>query len=124
MKYEGRGNKLTPQKKLSSKHEKTTDNPRKRIYVNKIDNGIKFKIKTKYYLELLTAETMKLLESTKSKITKNEKCQTVSHLKITEVVVVHCNIANNDCQQDSRVSYTFAPSKSFGKLLDISPKKF
>ena len=44
--------------------------------------------------------------------------------KITEVVLIHCNIVNNDYQQDSRVLYTFVPNKSFGQLLDISPKNF
>ena len=48
----------------------------------------------------------------------------MSHLEITEVVLVHCNIVNNNYQQDSRVLYTFVPNKSFGQLLDISPKKF
>ena len=46
------------------------------------------------------------------------------HLEITEVVLVHCNIVNNDYQQDSRVLHTFVPNKSFGQLLDISPKNF
>ena len=46
----------------------------------------------------------------------------MSHLEITEVVLIHCNIAYNDYQQDSRVLYTFVPNKSFGHLLDISPK--
>ena len=46
----------------------------------------------------------------------------ISHLKITEVVLADCNILNNDYQKDSRVMYTFVPDKSFGKLLDISPK--
>ena len=46
------------------------------------------------------------------------------HLEITEVKVVHCNIFNNDYQQDSNVLYTFVPNKSFGQLLDISPKNF
>ena len=46
------------------------------------------------------------------------------HLEITEVVLVHFNIVNNDYQQDSRVFYTFVPNKSFGQLLDISPKNF
>ena len=45
----------------------------------------------------------------------------MSHLEIREVVLVHCNIVNNDYQQDSRVPYTFVPNKSFGSLLDISP---
>ena len=43
------------------------------------------------------------------------------NLEITEVVLVHCNIGNNDYQQDSRVLYTFVPNESFGQLLDISP---
>ena len=55
-------------------------------------------------------ETMKLLGSTNSKITKHEKDKNVSRLEITEVVLVHCNIVNNDYQQDSRVLYTFVPS--------------
>ena len=67
---------------------------------------------------------MKLPGSTKSKITKNENGENVPHLEITEVVLMHCNIVNNEYQQDSRVLYTFAPNKSFGQLLDISPKKF
>ena len=52
----------------------------------------------------------------KSKITKVRSGENVSDLEITEVVLVHCNIINNDYQQDSRVLYTFAPSKSFGQL--------
>ena len=52
---------------------------------------------------------MKLLGSTKSKITKDENGQNVSHLEITEAVLVHCNIVNKDYQQYSRVLYTFAP---------------
>ena len=44
------------------------------------------------------------------------------HLEITEVVLVHCNIVNNDYQQDSRVLYIFIPNRSFGQLLDISLK--
>ena len=67
---------------------------------------------------------MKLLGSTKSKVNKDKKDEDVPHLEITEVVLIHCNIVNNDCQQDSRALYTFVPNKSFGQLLDISPKNF
>ena len=67
---------------------------------------------------------MKLLARTKNKITKDENGENVPHLEITEVVLVHCNIINNDYQQDSTVLYTFVPNKSFGQLLDISPKNF
>ena len=67
---------------------------------------------------------MKLLENTKRKITKDKNGENVPHLEITEVVLIHCNIVNNDYQQDSRVLYTFLPNKLFGQLLDISPKNF
>ena len=63
---------------------------------------------------------MKVLGSTKNKITKDKNGENVSHLEITEVVLVHCNMVNNN-QHDSPVLYTFVPNKSFGSLLDISP---
>ena len=94
------------------------------IYKNKIENRITFKRKTGYYLELLTPETIKLLGSTKSKITRDKNGENMPHLEITEVILVHCNIVNNDYQQDLRVLYTFVPNKSFGRLLNISPKNF
>ena len=59
------------------------------IYVIKIENRITFKIKTRYYLELLTSETMKLFQSTKSKITKDKNGENVPHLEFTEVVLIH-----------------------------------
>ena len=65
---------------------------------------------------------MKLLGSTKNKITKDKNGKNVPHLEITEVVLVHCNIVNNDYRQDSRVLYTFVPNKPFGSLLEIYPK--
>ena len=61
-----------------------------------MENRITFKIKTGYYLEFLTPETMKLLESTKSKTTKNENGKIVPSLEITEVGLVNCNIVNNN----------------------------
>ena len=54
---------------------------------------------------------MKLLGSTKSKITKDENGENLLHLEITGVILVHCNIINNDYQQDSKVLYTFVPNK-------------
>ena len=53
------------------KHNENIDNLSIRIYVNKIKNRITFKIKTGYYLELLTSETMKSLGSTKNKTSKD-----------------------------------------------------
>ena len=87
-------------------------------------NRITFEIKTRYYLQRLTPETIKLLGSTKCKTTKDEIDENVPHLETSELVLVSCNIVNNNCQQDSRVLYTFVPNKTFGQLFDISPKNF
>ena len=76
-----------------------------------------FKIKTEYYLEILTPETMKLFGSTKSKITKNETDENDPNIEINEVVLAQCNIFNNNYQRNPRVLYTFVPNKSFGQLL-------
>ena len=64
-------------------------------------------------------ETMTLLGNTKSKITKDENGENVPNLKITELVLIHCNIVNNDYKQNLRVLHTFVSNKSFGQLLDI-----
>ena len=67
---------------------------------------------------------MKLLRRTKSKINKDKNSENVPHLETTDVVLIHCNIVNNSYQQTSRILYTFVPNKSFGQLLDMSPKNF
>ena len=108
-------------KYILKKHGENIDKPSVQIYVNKIENRVTFKIKNGYSLELLTPETMKLLGSTENKITKDKNGENVPHLEITEVVLVHCNIVNNDYQQDSRVLYTFVPNKPFDSLLEVSP---
>ena len=90
------------------------------MYVNRIENRITFKIKSGYYLELLTPETMKLLGSAESKITKNKDGENVPHLEVVELVLIHCNLVNNDYLRNSRILYTFVPNKAFGSLLEIS----
>ena len=106
---------------ILKKHTESVDDPSIRMYINRIKNRIKFKIKNGYYLELLTPKTMKLLGSTESKITKDKNSENVPHLEIVKLVLVHCNLVNNDYQQDSRILYTFVPNKLFGSLLEISP---
>ena len=64
---------------------------------------------------------MELLGSTENKLTKDKNGENLPHLEITEVVLVHCDIVNNDYQQDSIVLYTFVPNKPCGSLLEISP---
>ena len=106
---------------ILKKHSESVDNPPIRIYVNRIESRITFKIKSGYYLELLTPETMKLLGSAENKITKHKNGEHVPSLEVVELVLVHCNLVNNDYQQDSRILYAFVPNKTFGSLLEISP---
>ena len=80
------------------KHRENTDKPSVQIHVNKIENRIASKIKDGYSLELLTKETMKSLGSTENRITKDKNGENVPHLEVLEVVLVNCNIANNDYQ--------------------------
>ena len=106
---------------ILKKHSESIDNPSIRMYINRIENRITFKIKKGYYLELLTPETVKLLGNTESKITKDKNGENVPHLEVVELVLVHCNLVNNDYQEDSRILFTFVPNKTFGSLLEISP---
>ena len=64
---------------------------------------------------------MNLLGSTTNKITEEKKEEDVSHLEITEVVLVHWNTVYIDYQQDTKVLYTFVPNKPFDSLLETSP---
>ena len=64
---------------------------------------------------------MKLLGSKVRKITKDTNGENLSHLEIVQLVLVHCNLVNNDYQQTSRILYTFVPNKEFGSLSKILP---
>ena len=106
---------------IIKKHETIADNPPVQVYVNKIKNRIVFKIKTGYKLELLTEKTMQLLGSSKKDIDQNKDVEIVPKLETVEVVLVHCNLVNNNCQQVSKVLFTFVPNKQFGQLFTITP---
>ena len=64
---------------------------------------------------------MKLLGSTESKITKDKNGENVPHFEVVELVLIHCNLVNNNYRQNSRILHTFVPNKPFGSLLEISP---
>ena len=106
---------------IVKKHETTTDNPPVQIYTNKTKNRIVFKIKTGSKLELLSPETMKLLGSTKKDVDQDKDGEDVPKLESVEVVLVHCNLVNNNYQQASKVLFTFVPNKQFGQLINIAP---
>ena len=73
---------------------------------------------------MLTPTITKLFGSIENKITEDKNGKNILHLEITEVVLVYCNIVNNDNEQDSRVLYTVVPNKPSGSLLEISPTNF
>ena len=106
---------------IIKKHETLTENPPVQIYSNKIKNRIVFKINTRHKLELLSSETMKLLGSTKKDVDQDKDGEDVPKLESVEVVLVHCNLVNNNYQQASKVLFTFVPNKQFGQLINISP---
>ena len=85
---------------ILKKHRESVNNPTIRMYINRIENRITFKIKNGYYLELLTPETMQLLGSTESKITKDKNGENVPRLEVVELVLVHCNIVYFCTKQD------------------------
>ena len=102
---------------ILKKHSESVDNPSIRMYINKIQNRITLKIKNGYYLELFTPETMKLLGNTENKITKDKNGENVPHLEVVELVLVHCNLVNNDYQQDSRILYTFCTKQDIWQFI-------
>ena len=96
---------------IIKKHETIGETVPILIYTNTINNRIVFKIKSRYKLELLSKETMKLLGSTKNIIDSDKNSENVPKLENVEVVLVDCNLVNNSYQQHSRVSFTFVPTK-------------
>ena len=89
--------------------------------MNKIKNRIVFKIKTGYKLELLSEETMQLLGSSKKDIDKNKDGEFAPRLETVQVVLLHCNFANNSYQTAFKALFSFVPDKKFGQLITITP---
>ena len=103
---------------IIKKHKTLTENPPVQIYPNKIKNRVAFKIKTGHEL---SPETMKLLGSIKKDVDQDKDGEDVPKLESVEVVLVHCNLVNNNYQQASKVLFTFVPNKQFGQLINIAP---
>ena len=64
---------------------------------------------------------MQLSESSKKVTDRNKDGEIVPKLETVEVVLVHCNLVNNNYQQASKVLFTFVPNKQFGQLIIIRP---
>ena len=106
---------------IIKKHETITDVSPVLIYVNEINNRIVFKIKSGYKLELLSKETMRLLGSSANSIDIDKNSELVSKLESVDLILVHCNLVNNNYQQASKVLFTFVPNKKYGQLITVSP---
>ena len=108
---------------IIKKHETIEDiyNPPTIAYVNIIKSKIIFNIKTGYKLELLSKETKTLLGSSSNIIDSDNNGELVPKLENVEVVLVHCNLVNNNYQQASKVLFTFVPNRQFSILITITP---
>ena len=105
---------------IIKKHE-TIIIPPIHVYIKIINNRLVFKIKDGYKLELQTSETIKLFCSIKIPIDKSKTGENVPSLDVVEVVLVQCNLADNQYQPKSEVLYTFTPKKSYSYLLNLEP---
>ena len=107
---------------LSSKNTETlVGNPPVQIYPNKTKNRIVFKVKTGCKLELLSPKILKLLGSVNKDVNQDKDGEDVPKLESVEVILLHCNLVNNNNQQVSKVLFTFVPNKRFGQLINIAP---
>ena len=106
---------------IIKKHETIADVSPVLIYVNEINNGIVFKIKSGYKLELLLKETMKLLGSTSNSIDKDKNSELVPKLESVDLLLGHSNLVNNTYQQVSKVLFMIVPNKRYGQLITVSP---
>ena len=106
---------------ILKEHETLSTNLPIRIYINRINNRLVFKIKDEYKLELQTPETMKPFGSTKKLIDETKNGKNVPILKVVEVDLVQRNLLDNQYQQKSGVLYTFMANKSYVYLLNIEP---
>ena len=103
-------------------HETIAHNSLIKIYINKIKNRVLFTIKTGYKSELLSSGTMKLLGSTEKDVDRDRNGENARKLEIAGVILVHCNILNNNYQQASKVLFAFVPDKQFRQLITIAPQ--
>ena len=102
---------------ILKKHETVTDNPSIMIYANEIENRDVWN-KDRILSWTVNARNNDITwKHERSNMNKHKNGENVLHLEITEVILVHCNIISDNCQQDSIVLYTFVPSKSFGQFL-------
>ena len=65
---------------------------------------------------------MRLLGSSSDTIDGNKNSELVPKLESVDLVLVHCNVVNNNYQQAFKVLFTFVPNKKYGQLITVSPE--
>ena len=64
-------------------------------------------------------ETMKLFGSTKKLLDKTKNGENVRSLELVQLVLVQCNLVDNQYQQKSVVLYTITSDQSYAYLLNV-----
>ena len=103
------------------KHETLTAVPPIYVYINRINNRLVFKIKDGCKLELQTPETILYFVAQRKLTDKTKNGEKVPSLEVVEVVLVQCNLVDNQYQQKSELLYTFTHNKSYAYLLNVDP---
>ena len=98
---------------IIKKHETLTKIPPIHVNINRTNNRLVFKIKNGFKLELQMPETTRLFDSTIKFIDKTKNVEEVPSLKVVEIVLIQCNLVDNQYQQKSELLYTFKPNKSY-----------
>ena len=106
---------------IIKKHETLTAIPPIHVQINRINNRLVFKIKEEYQQELQIPETTKIFGSTKKIIDKTKNGESVPSLEVVKVVLVRCNLVDNQHQQISEVLQNFTPNKYYASLLNVEP---
>ena len=106
---------------IIKKLETLRTSPPIHVYINRINNRLVFKIKDRDKLELQTPETMKLFGSTNKLIGKIKNAEKMPSLEVVEIVLVQCNLVDNQYQQKFKVLHTFTQNKSYAYLLNVDP---
>lgn len=107
------------------KYEILTDKSPIQIFFNKIKKELHLKSKLDHLFSFWDPKPWnKLLWSTEKRITIDKNGERVPQLKIIEVILVPCNVVNNQYSHDFKVLSMFVPHKSFGQLLHISPTNY
>ena len=88
--------------------------------LNRIKNRMIFEI-NRLQIRIIIYRNNETMGSTKKDVDQDKDGEDVPKLEYVEVVLVHCNLVNNNYQQASKVLFTFVPNKQIGQLINVAP---